>query len=94
MITSAVSLVWAVVAFFVLAPKVLQSYWAERALVELGISPGSTATGLLLLRMADPDGKTPVLQQFGFKQVLHCLVVGGGVFDALSLNIADAVLYK
>jgi len=90
LINCVASMVWAVIAFFVLAPRVLPDYWAERALIELGVSTGSTATGLLLLRMADPDGKTPVLQQFGFKQVLHCLIVGGGVIDALSLDISNA----
>ena len=33
--------------------------------------------------MADPDGKTPVLRDFTFKQIFHVLITGGGFFDVL-----------
>jgi len=72
-----------IVFFWVLAPRLLPTYWAERALVEFGVSIGATSTGLLLLRMADPDGKTPVLRDFTFKQIFHVLITGGGFFDVL-----------
>ena len=68
----------------------LASLRYERALVEFGVSLGATATGLLLLRMADPDGRTPVLREFTFKQVVHVMVVGGGFFDALALPLVKA----
>ncbi len=61
----------------------LPDYWAERALVEFGVSIGATSTGLLLLRMADPEGRTPVLRDFTFKQIFHVLLTGGGFFDVL-----------
>ena len=44
---------------------------------------GATSTGLLLLRMADPDNKTGVLRDFTFKQIFHVLITGGGFFDVL-----------
>lgn len=88
-VTVVLSMVWSAAAFFIVAPMCLPDYWPERALIELGVSLGSTATGLLLLRMADPDNRTPVLEQFGFKQVIHASIVGGGVFDALSLQMAN-----
>ena len=76
-------LVWGVFSFWYVAPRLLPDYWAERALVEFGVSIGATSTGLLLLRMADPDGKTPVLRDFTFKQIFHVLITGGGFFDVL-----------
>ena len=54
-------LAWGILSFWYVAPRLLPDYWAERALVEFGVSIGATSTGLLLLRMADPEGKTPVL---------------------------------
>ena len=74
---------WGVVSFWYIAPRMLPDHWAERGLVEFGVSIGATSTGLLLLRMADPDGKTPVLRDFTFKQIFHVLITGGGFFDVL-----------
>ena len=74
---------WGVVSFWTLAPRLLPDFWAERALVEFGVSIGATSTGLLLLRMADPAGRTPVLRDFTFKQIFHVLITGGGFFDVL-----------
>jgi hypothetical protein len=74
---------WGVFSFWHLAPLLLPDYWAERALVEFGVSIGATSTGLLLLRMADPDNRTPVLTDFTCKQIFHVLITGGGFFDVL-----------
>ena len=74
---------WGVASFWYIAPRMLPDHWAERGLVEFGVSIGATSTGLLLLRMADPDGKTPVLRDFTFKQIFHVLITGGGFFDVL-----------
>ncbi|GAI58632.1 unnamed protein product, partial [marine sediment metagenome] len=41
---------------------------------------GVTATGLLLLRIVDPDAKTPALEAFGYKQLLHEPIMGGGLW--------------
>ncbi len=76
-------IVWGVLSFWYLAPRLLPDFWPERALVEFGVSIGATSTGLLLLRMADPEGKSPVLQDFTFKQIFHVLITGGGFFDVL-----------
>lgn len=76
-------LVWGVVSFQYVAPRILPDFWAERGLVEFGTSIGATSTGLLLLRMADPESKTPVLRDFTLKQIFHVLITGGGFFDVL-----------
>ena len=82
-LTCLAGLVWGVAAFWFVAPRMLPDYWAERALVEFGVSIGATSTGLLLLRMADPENKTGVLRDFTFKQIFHVLITGGGFFDVL-----------
>ena len=79
----AAGLLWGVVAFWQLAPRLLPDFWVERGLIEFGVSIGATSTGLLLLRMADPEGKTPVLRDFTLKQIFHVLITGGGFFDVL-----------
>ena len=82
-LTCMAGIVWGVMSFWYVAPRLLPDYWAERALIEFGVSIGATSTGLLLLRMADPDAKTPVLRDFTFKQIFHVLITGGGFFDVL-----------
>lgn len=76
---------WHFVCFAFIAPRILPDYWGERASAELGQSMGITATGLLLLRMADPNNTTPALEAFSYKQLLHAPLVGGGVWTATVL---------
>jgi len=86
---SALATIWGLFAFFVLAKFMCADYFYERGLIEMGLTLGSTATGLLLLRMGDPENKTPVLRQFGYKQIVHVMITGGGLFDAFALNLVD-----
>ncbi|MEM6445590.1 MAG: sodium:glutamate symporter, partial [Cyanobacteria bacterium P01_D01_bin.123] len=43
---------------------------------------GVTATGILLLRMVDPDNRTGAFESFAYKQLLFEPSVGGGIFTA------------
>jgi len=65
----------------------IPSYWFERGVGDLGQSLGMTATGLLLIRIADSENKSPALEAFGYKQLLFEPVVGGGLFTALSVPL-------
>lgn len=76
---------WNFFCFFFLASRILPNFPFERGIVELGQSFGTTATGLLLLRMTDPDKETPVWKSFGYKQMLTEPIMGGGVWTTLSL---------
>ncbi|PYZ91657.1 sodium:glutamate symporter [Salipaludibacillus keqinensis] len=80
-------IVWNVLAFLFLAPKMIPSYWFERGIGDFGQATGITATGLLLMKVADPDSKTPALEGFGYKQILFEPLVGGGLFTAASLPL-------
>ncbi|PSL44007.1 ESS family glutamate:Na+ symporter [Salsuginibacillus halophilus] len=84
-ILSAAGIMWNVIAFIYLAPRMIPNYWFERGMGDLGQSMGVAATGLLLMRVADPDNKTPAMNAFGYKQILFEPVVGGGLFTAASI---------
>eukprot|EP00049_Salpingoeca_infusionum_P015547 m.304136 g.304136 ORF g.304136 m.304136 type:complete len:508 (-) comp15895_c0_seq6:300-1823(-) len=86
----AVTLVWHLVAFFFLARHLLPNFWVQRAVAELGQSMGVTSTGLLLLRMVDPENQTVALSAFSYKQLLHEPIVGGGLWTAAVLPFIAA----
>lgn len=74
-----------IVGFIYLAPRMIPSYWFERALGDFGQSTGVAATGLLLMRIADPESKSPAFTAFGYKQILFEPMVGGGLVTAASI---------
>lgn len=79
--------VWNVFVLFILAPRYIQSYWFERGIADFGQSMGVTATGLLLLRMADPHQKSPGYEAFGYKQLVFEPFFGGGLITAASIPL-------
>lgn len=82
-----VAIVWNVFAFLVLAPRMIPEFWFERGIGDLGQAMGMTATGLLLMKIADPETESPALEGFGYKQLLFEPLVGGGLFTAGSLPL-------
>ncbi|TGC11517.1 sodium/glutamate symporter [Methanolobus halotolerans] len=86
-VLATVGIVWNIVAFLFLGPRMMPSYWFERGIGNFGQSMGMTASGLLLMRIADPDNKSPALEGFGYKQLLFEPIVGGGVFTAASVPL-------
>jgi len=64
-----VGITWNVLAFVYLAPKILPVYWFERGVGDMGQSMGVTATGILLIRMVDPDNRTGAFESFAYKQL-------------------------
>ncbi|MCF7956806.1 MAG: sodium:glutamate symporter, partial [Phycisphaerae bacterium] len=73
-----VGIVWNVFCVVWLARRLLPDAWFERAIAEMGQSMGVTATGLLLLRIVDPEYKTNAADAFACKQLLHEPIMGGG----------------
>ena len=69
------------------APRLFREAWFECAIAEFGQSLGVTATGLLLLRAVDPESKTCATQAFGYKQLLHEPIMGGGLWTAMALTL-------
>jgi len=81
----AVGALWNVFCVLVLARKMLPTDWFERAIAEMGKSMGVTATGLLLLRIVDPEQKTDAPQAFGYKQLIHEPFMGGGLWTSTAV---------
>lgn len=77
-----VGLGWIIFATWFLAPRMLPDAWFERGITEYGMQTGVTALGLLLLRVADPNFRTPAAKAFGFKQILYEPMMGGGFITA------------
>lgn len=46
-----------------------RNFWFERSMAMYGWSTGSVATSVMLLRIIDPDQKTPVLEDFGLAYI-------------------------
>ena len=79
--------VWSTWCVFFIAPRIFRTAWFERAIAEFGQATGVTATGLMLLRTVDPENKTPAAMSFGYKQLLHEPIMGGGIWTALALTL-------
>ena len=75
-------IIWNVFCVMWLARRLLPNCWFERAIAEMGQSMGVTATGLLLLRVVDPNQETDAPAAFGYKQLLHEPFMGGGIWTS------------
>jgi ESS family glutamate:Na+ symporter len=82
-----VGIVWNVFCVMWLARRLLPDAWFERAIAEMGQSMGVTATGLLLLRVVDPEYKTNAADAFACKQLLHEPIMGGGFWTAMAIPL-------
>lgn len=86
-----VGILWNVFCVLFLARRVFKNAWFERAIAEMGQSMGVTATGLLLLRVVDPDYKTPAAEAFACKQLMHEPFMGGGLWTGMAIPLIAAV---
>jgi len=78
---------WNVFCVVVLARRLLPNAWFERSIAEMGQSMGVTATGLLLLRVVDPDYETPAADAFACKQIIHEPFMGGGLWTSTAIPL-------
>lgn len=81
---------WCLFCFLVLARRYMGKWWFERAIADFGQSMGMTASGLLLLQVSDPTGRSPALASFGYKQLFFEPIVGGGFFTAAAIPLIVA----
>ena len=80
-------ILWNVFCVLVLARLLLPDAWFERAIAEMGQSMGVTATGLLLLRVVDPDYESPAADAFAYKQLIHEPFMGGGLWTSMAIPL-------
>ncbi|MEL7493900.1 MAG: sodium:glutamate symporter, partial [Cyanobacteria bacterium J06554_11] len=82
LILSVAGIAWNVAFFLWFAPRLFPDYWFEKGIGDLGQSMGVTATGILLLRMVDPENRSGAFESFAYKQLFFEPIVGGGLFTA------------
>ncbi|MCC5947718.1 MAG: hypothetical protein JJT89_04605 [Nitriliruptoraceae bacterium] len=86
-ILAVAGIAWNLGAFLLFARRMIPEFWFERGIADLGQSMGVTATGLILMRVADPDGRTPAYEAFGYKQLGFEPFLGGGLITAASVPL-------
>ena len=79
---------WNLSMLFLVAPKLFTEFWFARGLGDYGQSLGTTATGLLLIDLVDPQRKSGAMERLGYAALLFEPILGGGLFTASSLLIA------
>ncbi|SEB17942.1 glutamate:Na+ symporter, ESS family [Thalassobacillus cyri] len=87
LVLAVAGIAWNIAGFLILAPRIIPKYWFERGIGDFGQSMGVTATGLLLMRITDPDNDSPAFEAFGYKQLVYEPLLGGGLVTALSVPI-------
>ncbi len=80
-------ILWNVFCVMFLARRVFKDAWFERSIAEMGQSMGVTATGLLLLRVVDPDYESSAAKAFAGKQLLHEPIMGGGLWTGAAIPL-------
>jgi ESS family glutamate:Na+ symporter len=78
---------WSLCAFLFLAPRMMPGHWFERGIGEFGQSLGVTATGLVLMRVVDPEMRSPAYPAFGYKQLIFEPFFGGGLVTAAAIPL-------
>ncbi|MBO6961053.1 MAG: sodium:solute symporter [Prochlorococcus marinus CUG1438] len=77
-------LFWNLICIAYFAFFIFDDYWFEKSLIEFGNSTGVVASGLLLLRLADPKNISRTLPIFTSKQLFAQLILSGGLFTVLA----------
>jgi len=77
-------LLWNLAVLLLLGPRILPPPWFERGILEFGQATGVAASGLLLLRMADPGDRADALPAFSIKQLLLQPLIAGGVITVIA----------
>ncbi|QDT58302.1 Sodium/glutamate symporter [Stieleria bergensis] len=72
--------VWCCFCLLVLSRWILpKSHWFQLGLINYGMSTGTTATGLVLLRVVDPDLRTSAAGEYALAAPISAPFIGGGI---------------
>jgi glutamate:Na+ symporter, ESS family len=82
-------IVWIIGGFLLIAPRVFTEHWFEKGLADMGQSMGTTATGLLLMRLADPGNRARSREGFSYKQLGFEPFLGGGLITATAVVLIN-----
>jgi ESS family glutamate:Na+ symporter len=87
---SLAGLTWNLGVVVLLGRHLMPAPWFERSLVEFGQATGVVASGLLLLQMAEAEGRTDVLTPFSIKQLLLQPLLAGGLITVAAPLAVDS----
>lgn len=107
LLLSLLALIWVTFVLFVISKKCFNAYWFERGIYIFGMSTGVMATGVILLRIVDPNYKSGVLEDFSlvwiFLSFIDMLIVSlspvfivegyGVLWGVICLTSAIGALY-
>ena len=77
-------LIWNLAGMLIFSRLFFEEEWFERAIAEFGNSTGVAASGLLLLRLADPRNSTNTLPVFSIKQLFLQPLLSGGLITVVA----------
>jgi len=85
--------IWTAICLMVISRWVLpREHWFPLALINYGMSTGTTATGFVLLRVVDPELKTAAASDYALAAPLSAPFIGGGILTiALPLVLLERV---
>jgi ESS family glutamate:Na+ symporter len=85
---------WTALALLVIAPRVLpREHWFELGILNYGMSTATTAQGMMLLRIVDPDLESRAAEDYALAVPLSAPFIGGGVITlALPLILTPEAL--
>lgn len=78
-------LVWNLTIFFGLGHYVYRSPWHVYGVGDLGGGTATTASGILLIKVVDPEHKTDAMDSYADKQPFYEPIMGGGLVTAFAL---------
>jgi len=88
----AIACVWTTFCLFVLSPHLLpRRHWFELGIINYGMSTGTTAQGMMLLRMVDAELETDAAQEYALGAPFSAPFIGGGVLTVAMPFILDRV---
>ncbi len=87
-------LIWNLSGMFVFARFIFSEEWFERSITEFGNATGVAASGLLLLRLADPLNITRTLPVFSLKQLFLQPLLSGGVITVIAPLVVNQLGLK
>jgi ESS family glutamate:Na+ symporter len=87
---SLAGLAWNLGVVVLLGRRLMPAPWFERSLVEFGQATGVVASGLLLLQMAEAEGRAEVLTPFSIKQLLLQPLLAGGLITVAAPLAVDS----
>ncbi|HRP69589.1 MAG TPA: hypothetical protein PLY93_08665, partial [Turneriella sp.] len=88
----ALGFIWNFFCHFYFRPRILtMPYSFELGLINFGMLNGTSATGLMLLKMVDPHFKTPAVRVFAEGSMLTQPFIAGGFITLLTPFIVTAL---